>query len=132
MMTSLYRLISTAGVCAVTGAIAGAFVGGLFGLVEFVAANPPMPRPALIAIAIGLSLVAWLVVLVIVGVFGNYGVFAIAGQSLVTCGLTGILTVLLVHATRAGLFGMLLGWIIGFLVGKALCMLCYQPQRRAA
>ena len=131
-MSRLYRFISTAGICAVSGAIAGAFVGGLFGLVAFMAANPPIPRTVLIEIAIGLSLVAWVVVLVVVGVFGNYGALTIAGQSFVTSVITGIITVLLVYATRAGLSGMLLGWVIGFLVGKALCAWCYASQRRAA
>lgn len=129
-MNSLYRLMSTAGICAVSGAISGAFVGGLFGLFEVVSGNPTLTPSLLLGIAIGLALVSWAVVLVIVGVFGNYGAIAIAGQSLITCGITGILTVLLVYATRAGLVGMLLGWIIGFLIGKALCAWCYASQRR--
>jgi len=131
-MSRLYRLISTAGICAVSGAIAGAFVGGVFGLVEFVTANPPLPRLVLLGVAVGLSLLAWLVVLAIVGVFGNYGVRAIANQALVTTVITGILTVLLTHAIHAGLAGMLLGWIIGFLVGKTLCTWCAVSARRAA
>jgi len=130
-MSTLYKFMSKAGVCAVSGTIAGAFAGGLFGLVEFVAQNQPMPSLVLIGFAIGLSVLAWLVVLTIVGVFGNYGVIAIARQSLVTSGITGLLTVFLVYATRAGLFGMLLGWIIGFLVGKALCTMCGASQGRA-
>jgi len=132
-MTRLYQFISTAGICAVSGAIAGAFVGGLFGSVAFMAANPTIPASLLIKIAIALSLVAWIFVLVIVGVFGNYGVLTIAGQSFVTSVITGIVTVLLAYATHAGLFGMLLGWVVGFLVGKALCALCsssYLSQRR--
>lgn len=130
-MSRLYGFIATAGICAVSGAIAGAFAGGLFGLVEFVTPNPAFPRPVLLAIAVGLSLIAWLGVLVIVGMFGNYGVLAIASRSLVTCVATGILTVLLVHATNAGLAGMLLGWILGFVVGKAFCQLCTAVERRA-
>lgn len=128
----LYQFLSRVGVCAVSGAIAGAVVGGLFGLVEFVGAHPTMPRLVLIGVAIGLSLFAWLVVLLIVGVFGNYGALTIAGRSLVTSLIVGILTVLLVYAIQAGLFGMLLGWIVGFLVGKMLCALCDLSQRRAA
>ena len=130
-MSRLYQFLSRAGICAVSGAIAGAVVGGLFGLVEFAGAHPSLPRLALIGVAIGLSLFAWLVVLSIVGVFGNYGALTIAGQSLVTSLIVGILTVFLVYAIRAGLFGMLLGWIVGFLVGKMLCALCDLSQRRA-
>ena len=131
-MGGLYRYISGAGICAVSGAIAGAFVGGVFGLVEFVTANPPLPGAVLLGVAIGLSLLGWLLVLLIVGGFGNYGVLAIANQSLVTTGLTGIITVLLIYTIHAGLFGMLLGWIIGFLVGRALCALCPIPDRRVS
>lgn len=131
-MNRLYSLVSTAGICAASGAIAGAFVGGLFGLFEVMSGNPPLPHSLLLGIAIGLSFVSWVIVLVIVGVFGNYGAIAIAGQSLVTCGITGVLTVLLVYATHAGLVGMLLGWIIGFVLGKALCAWCYASQRRTA
>src|SRR6267378_4451438 len=98
MMNRLYGLVSKAGICAASGAIAGAFVGGLFGLFEVVSGNPPLTPSLLLGIAIGLALVSWVVVLVIVGVFGNYGAIAIAGQSLVTCGITGILTVLFVYA----------------------------------
>src|SRR5688572_29153484 len=131
-MSGLYRFIATAGICAVTGTIGGAFVGGVFGLVEFVTTNPALPRLVLLGVAVGLSLIAWLVVLTIVGVFGNYGVLAIASRSFVSTGITGILTVLLVHATHAGLAGMLLGWILGFLVGRSLCVLCSASERRAA
>ena len=130
-MSRLYRFVAASGICAVSGAIAGAFAGGLFGLVEFVTPNPAFPPALLLAVAFGLSLIAWLGILVIVGVLGNYGVMAIARQSLVTTGITGILTVLLVHATDAGLAGRLLGWLIGFLVGKALCQLCTVSERRA-
>src|SRR5262249_11049954 len=99
-MNRLYRFMSTAGICAVSGTIAGAIVGGLFGLLEFVAQNQPMPRPLLLGFAIGLSLFAWVIVLTIVGVFGNYGAIAIAKQSLVTSAITGILTVFFVNLTR--------------------------------
>ena len=130
-MSKLYRFIATSGICAVSGAIAGAFVGGVLGLVEFVTANPQLPGPVVLGVAVGLSVIAWLVVLTLVGVFGNYGVLMIARKSLVTTGITGILTVLLVHAIHAGLTGMLLGWIIGFLVGRTLCAFCLTSERRA-
>jgi hypothetical protein len=129
--STLYRFIASAGICAVSGAIAGAFVGGVFGLVRFVSPQVQIPLAVLLVVAITLSLLAWLVVLTIVGVFGNYGVRAIAGRALVTTGISGILTVLLANAMHAGLAGMLLGWVIGFLVGRALCAACGAAARRA-
>jgi hypothetical protein len=129
-MSKLMQFISTAGICAVTGSIAGAIVGGLYGLVDFASGNAPMPPAVLFELAIGLSLAAWVAVLFIVGVLGNYGAIVIAGQALVTCLLTGLVTVYLIHAAHAGLFGMLLGWIIGFLIGKALCAMCAVTPRR--
>ena len=129
--SGLYGLIATAGICAVSGAIAGSFVGGVFGLAEYVTASLSLPSVVLLGIALGLSLIAWLVVLTIVGVFGNYGVRAIASRAFVTTCITGILTVFLVYATHAGLAGLLLGWVIGFLVGRALCAYCAATARRA-
>jgi hypothetical protein len=129
--STLYRFIASAGICAVSGAIAGAFVGGVFGLVRFVSPHVPIPLAVLLGVAFALSLLAWLVVLTIVGVFGNYGVRAIAGRALVTTGITGILTVMLANAAHAGLGGMLLGWVIGFLIGRALCAACAASERRA-
>ena len=130
-MNRLYNLIATSGVCAVSGAIAGSFVGGLFGLVEAVTIGAPsMPMALLLEIALGLSLVAWVVVLLIVGVFGNYGAVAIAIKALATCLIAGLLSVVLIHFAHAGLFGMLLGWVVGFLVGKFLCAACSASQRK--
>jgi hypothetical protein len=130
-MKKLIQLISTAGICAVTGSIAGAIVGGLFGLVEFVSENAPMTLATILVMAMILSLAAWVAVLFIVGVFGHYGAVAIAGQALFTCLFTGLATVLLIHAAKAGLFGMLLGWVLGFLIGRALCAVCGLTEKRA-
>lgn len=131
-MNALLGFVSSSGICAVSGSIAGAFVGGVFGLLQVATGYPTLPRAGLLLVAIALVLVAWVFVLVIVGVFGNYGVLANAGQSLVTSGLTGIITVLLIQASQAGLAGMLLGWLVGFAVGKLLCRMCVATETRAS
>jgi hypothetical protein len=131
-MSTLRGLISNSGICAVSGSIAGAFVGGVFGLLQVATGYPTLTRAGFLLVAIALVLVAWLLVLVIVGVFGNYGVLTNAGQSLVTTGFTGTITALLIQATHAGLAGMLLGWLVGFAVGKLLCRMCVATEKRAS
>jgi hypothetical protein len=123
-MNRFYNFVANSGVCAVSGAIAGAIVGSLFGLVFVLAKSPAIPATVLFGIALGLSLFAWLVVLLIVGVFGNYGVVTIAARALVTCLLAGIITVALIYVGHAGGYGTPLGWIVGFLIGKLLCAAC--------
>jgi len=131
VMSTLYRLIATSGVCAVSGAIAGAVVGGLFGLIQIATGYPTVPRAVFVGAVLGLILFAWLLVLLVTGVFGNYGVGAIAGQSLVTSSFTGTITVLAIQVAHLGLAGMLLGWLVGFGVGKLLCRICVDAERRA-
>lgn len=132
-MNRISAALSRAGICAVTGAIAGAIVGGLFGMAHALAGSPPPPAPLLLwQIAIGLSIVAWLLVLLIVGVFGNYGVVTIAARALVTSLVTGILTVWLIALLRAGVYGMLLGWLVGFLVGRLFCAMCSRYTLRGS
>jgi hypothetical protein len=130
-MNQLYGFISRSGICAVSGAIAGAIVGGLFGLIQLATSYPTLPRAVFLGAVLGLVLFAWLIVLLVVGVFGNYGVGAIARQSLVTSSVTGIITVIVIQTTRVALAGMLLGWLVGFGVGKLLCRMCIDAERRA-
>ena len=131
-MGSIYNFVAKSGVCAASGAIAGAIVGGLFGLVYVLAASPMIPPTLLFEISAGLSLAAWVAVLLIVGVFGNYGVVTIAARALVTCLLTGIITVWVIYLAHAGGYGTLLGWIVGFLIGKTLCAACSRAQQGEA
>jgi len=131
MMTQIFNTIARSGVCAVSGAIAGAIVGGLFGLVYGLAGSPAAPTLSLVWwVALGLSIFAWLIVLVIVGIFGNYGVLKIAIQALGTSLVTGIITVWVIYAFHVGFCGMLLGWLIGFLIGRSFCAMCSAYQKR--
>ncbi len=130
-MSTFYNLVARSGVCAVSGAIAGAIVGGIFGMVYLLAGSPAIPAAGLLAMAVGLSLFAWAAVLIIVGVFGNYGVVPVAPRALVTCLLAGLITVWVIYATHSGGYGTLLGWIVGFMIGRSLCVACSSAQRRA-
>jgi hypothetical protein len=115
----------------VSGAIAGAIVGGIFGLLYLLARSPRLPTSVVWGMAFGLSLFAWLAVLIIVGVFGNYGIVNVAPRALVTCILAGVITVWVIYAAHAGGYGTLFGWIIGYLIGRFLCRACADMQRRA-
>jgi hypothetical protein len=130
-MNWLSNTIARSGICAVSGAIAGAIVGYFFGLPYALAGSPHVPAVSwLWWVALGLSVFAWLVLLVIVGIFGNYGVVRIAVWALGTSLVTGILTVWAIYVLHIGFFGALLGWLIGFFVGKSFCAMCAAYQNR--
>jgi hypothetical protein len=113
--------------CAVSGAIAGGIVGLLVGL--FQAAMPGViPLADVIRAALILGLFAWLVILLIVGVWLHYGVGAIALSSLVTTFLTSLLTVYLANKIQLPVLATWIGILVGTLVGYALCRLCGEPK----
>ena len=78
----------------------------------------------------GALLIIMSVLLVIVGIFGNYGVVRIAVWALGTSLVTGIITVWAIYVLHIGFFGTLLGWLIGFFVGKSFCTICTAYQNR--
>jgi hypothetical protein len=132
-MPQIYNTIARSGVCAVSGAIAGSIVGGIFGLVYALAMSPRAPNLSVLwEIAFGLSVFAWLIVVVIVGVFGNYGVLNTALKALVPSLLTGVVTVWLIYLLHLGFAGMLLGWLVGFLIGRFFCKACSAYQAGGA
>jgi hypothetical protein len=132
-MPQIYDTIARSGVCAVSGAIAGSIVGGIFGSVYALAGSPHAPNvPVLWKIALGLSVFAWLIVVVMVGIFGNYGVLNAAVKALVTSLVTGVVTVWLIYLLHIGFAGTLLGWLVGFLIGRFFCKMCSTYQTGGA
>lgn len=132
-MPQIYNTIARSGVCAVSGAIAGSIVGGIFGTVYALAGSPHAPNVSVVwEISLGLSVFAWLIVTVIVGVFGNYGVLNSAVKALVTSLVTGVVTVWLIYLLHIGFIGMLLGWLVGFFIGRFFCRRCSANQTGGA
>ena len=113
--------------CAASGAIAGGIVGLLVGLFQ-VAMPGVIPLADVVRAALILGLFAWLVILLIVGVWLHYGVGAIALSSLVTTFLTSLLTVFLANKIQIPPLAVWIGILVGTLVGYALCRLCGEPK----
>lgn len=113
--------------CAVSGAIAGGFIGLIIGLAQ---AQSPLvlTMSQVVQAAVILGLLAWLVLLLIVGVWLHYGVSAIGLPSLVTSLLTSLLTVYLANKVQISLLAVFIGLLAGTLVGFALCRLCGAPK----
>jgi hypothetical protein len=112
--------------CAVTGAIAGGIVGMIVGL--FQAAMPVvLAMPEILRLTLILGGFAWLVILLIVGVWLHYGAVAIALPSLITTLITAFLTVYLANKLQVALLAVWLGLVVGTLVGLLLCRLCRMP-----
>lgn len=109
--------------CAASGAIAGGLVGLLVGLFQL---QPPgvIPSADVVRVALILGIFAWLVVLLIVGLWLHYGVGPIALQSLVTTLLTSLLTVYLANKVHLPPLSVWIGILIGTLVGWLLCRFC--------
>jgi hypothetical protein len=124
MSSSLKLWLSRSGICAATGSIAGSMAGLLFGLSLLPVPVHTIPFRHAVIIGAILGIIAWAFVLFLLLAFEKYSPRAILLPSFVTSFLAGILTVLVVNAIHRTFLGMLLGWIIGFLVGRALCQLC--------
>ena len=124
MFSKLSRMLGSAGICAITGTIAGSIVGMIFGLSLLAAPGHHVSLKDAAEVGLILGLLAWVVVLFILIAFGRYAPRAVLLPTIPTCFVTAILTTCLTDLLRATLCGMILGWIVGFLVGRGFCMFC--------
>ncbi len=123
-MNNLSICLSRLGPCALCGSIAGGGAGFVFGLTQFGLPTAPIPTHAAIAVGILLGFLAYLGILLFIGVLGNFGVRALLLPALITCLLAGLVTVVVVNRLDAQLFSTLIGWILGAIVGRLLCYSC--------
>ncbi len=131
MLSGLVRWIGRQGVCAVAGSIAGSFTGMIIGLALMAAPSHALPVGKALVVGVMLGIISWFLVLLFLIVFGRYLLRDIVWQSFVTCLLAGIFTVLIVNALRQPYLGMIVGWLVGFLIGKALCAACNSQAVRS-
>ena len=115
--------------CALGGGIAGAVSGGLFGIV--LEGYPAHTLPLLSQLQAGLLLgvVAWIVLLIVIGVWLHYGLGQIAAQAFVNAMITSVLTVLLAYAIHLPWLATIIGMLVGILVGTILCSFCRRWAR---
>ena len=117
-------LFGKLGVCALNGALVGALAGFLCGaLLEEHAAHVPTTAELLQIVAL-LTITCWLVVLLIVGLWLHYGASAIAWPLLLNAFVTVLLTVWLNNIIRIPEIAGLIGLLVGILVGFVLCRFC--------
>jgi hypothetical protein len=124
MLTGLARWLSYSGICAVTGSLAGSFTGLIFGLTLLPAPANGVPSGFALAVGAGLGILAWGVVMFLLVMMGRYRFDEVFFPSLFTCIVVSILTALIVNALHSPFAGMLIGWVLGYLVGRAFCALC--------
>jgi hypothetical protein len=115
--------------CALAGGIAGAVSGGMFGIV--LEGYPAHTLPLLSQLQAGLILgaVAWIVLLIVIGVWLHYGLGQIAAQAFVNAIITSVLTVLLAYAIHIAWLATIIGMLVGILVGTILCLFCRRWDR---
>jgi len=118
--------------CSLAGGLAGILTGFIFSLfqVQNPTIAPTMQEILLIALVLGL--IAWLFLLLAIGVWLKYGISSIALQTFVTAILTAIATVYFSYLVNLPYLTVILGWIVGIFIGYLLCLFCriYVPGLR--
>jgi hypothetical protein len=113
--------------CAVSGAIAGGITGLLFGLAQLSSGKIAMTAAAETGIVLGF--IAWIAILVVVGLWLHYGPRVIALPSLITSLVTAVLTVFIGNQLSIPILDVWIGLLVGTVVGAIFCRLC--PTRQA-
>jgi len=111
--------------------MAGGITGLLFGLVQLGGPGAVFPVIEAAKTGILLGLVAWVVILVVVGLWLHYGLRPIALPALLNALVAAVLTVLIASPLRIPLLDVWIGLLVGTLVGATLCRLCGTRQTLA-
>ncbi len=121
-------------ICALAGGFCGGVAGALLGLYQ--AADPAfrLSGPEVWQMGLLLALVAWIGVLVVIGLWLHYGLRATALPALVTAVIVSIITVAIANKVHVPPLTVWIGLIVGTLIGAALCAFCrlrYTPAGAA-
>lgn len=110
--------------CAVTGAIVGAFSGMMMGLLQSPRQPPVLTMGDVVKTGLILGVAGWIGMLVVLAAWLHYRLSQIAGPALVNSLLSAILTVFVCNIVRFSVIDSILGVFIGTLVGWLLCRVC--------
>ncbi|MBZ0281429.1 MAG: hypothetical protein K8L97_11875 [Anaerolineae bacterium] len=124
LITTSKTLFGRVPFCGINGGIIGIIVGFLFGMLQLEHPDGSFTLAELVIAILLLVLVSWAFILLVVGVWLRYGAGQIALPALVNALITGTLTVLANLIVKSTALSVPLGWLIGILVGMALCWLC--------
>jgi len=122
-------LFRTLSFCAQAGATIGSMVGFFFGALQTEHPTAVFTAFQLLLFSLILALVAFIVVLVVFGIWQRYGVGAIFLPALINALATAFLTVFVNDMLKQPFFAAVVGIAVGIVVGSVLCALCaYFPR----
>lgn len=110
--------------CAKIGALIGLLSGLVFGLMQAQNLSVIYSVQDLIVIGLVLAVFAWLVVLLVIGLWLRYRFSSFAGAALVNALLTAVLTVVVADLLGRPELSWFVGLVVGILVGLVLCLYC--------
>lgn len=127
-MTSLW----SRNLCAAAGGIAGGLSGFVIALLQIMHGSALLlPATEYWRTVLLLTLLAWVIVLVLIGIMLRYGIAPIALPSLFTCFITVVLTVWLVEKIHLPAVAVILGIVIGTVIGLMLCrVFCAEKDQK--
>lgn len=120
-MTPLQSLIARLTFCGRIGGIVGPLCGALYAHVQ---ASSTLSWTESLIVAAATSLVTWIVVLLIAGIWLRYGVVRIAALAAVTCTLVSFAVTILLHLVPLAQFALIVGFVVGIGVGDLVCRAC--------
>jgi hypothetical protein len=124
MSASTNPILTSIPVCAWAGAIAGVIAGSQFALVQFAIPHVRFSAQEALRLAVMYGLVAWVVLLVIGGLWLHYSLRAVVLASLANAILTSIIVLLIDNAVNIPALSGILGFFIGLGLGAFLCRYC--------
>jgi hypothetical protein len=118
--------------CALAGGLAGIIVGYPYSFFQVQNPTTLLTLQEVVLLAVVLGLVAWLFLLLTIGILLKYALSSIALQTFFTALLTAFLTIYVNNIINLPFLTVIFGMIIGILIGYLLCLLCrrYRPGLR--
>lgn len=124
MITRLVAFFSRLGVCANTGAIAGALTGMFLGGYLLTLPHHRIALRDAAIVGVGVGMIDWLAVIFVLVAVGRYVLSDVFLSSFFTCIVASTIAACTIDAVRVPALSMLVGLLVGLIVGAILCRLC--------
>lgn len=117
--------------CELNGMLIGVIVGAIFSALWLTGgpAYTPVAAPLWLYLALVLAAFCWILLFGLLCGPLRYAPSTVAGPLLVNALLTSLLTVYLCNLSTLPSVFFLIGIVVGFVVGRVLCLFCRQPVR---
>jgi hypothetical protein len=116
--------------CAIAGSTVGSLAGLILGILQTEFSGVAWQDITLVAAL--LAAFCWVVLMLIAGIWLNYGVLSIALPSLVNAIITTLAVAYANNLLGQPILAPLIGTLLGLLIGSLLCMLCSTVMRPRA